>query len=193
MAKLLITIVLFIGTGVTGFFYLKPQWNTFRDAQRENNYLTAVSAEFDELIKNRDTLLSTINSISKEDLDRIDASLPQAQRAGEFLVTLENIAVETGILLKQLNLSGSSEQAQPQSAGKTPKPIPVRPTPAIQKTISELPSTLSVSGSYDAFKQFLNAVEKNIRLIDIETISFNSPEQPSQAMDIRMKLKTYYQ
>ncbi|TSC78681.1 MAG: hypothetical protein G01um101433_142 [Parcubacteria group bacterium Gr01-1014_33] len=194
MTKLFITIALFIATGVAGFLYLKPQWQTFRTAQAENNYLTRVSGEFDELIKNRDALLREVNSISKEDIDRIDAALPQGQHAGEFLVTLENMTKETSITLKQLNLSGISEKEQKTLAVKNqPIPTGALKSSAPEKAISELPSTLSVSGSYETFKRFLDAAERNIRLIDIGTASFTSPGESYKPMDINMGIKTYYQ
>ncbi|MBI2640471.1 MAG: type 4a pilus biogenesis protein PilO [Candidatus Sungbacteria bacterium] len=190
MPRLLITIILLFGTAVLGLFYLAPQWQNFRSLREDLTALGGISAEFDTLIQNRDALLNLINSVSADNLDRIDLALPNGVNAADFLVSLERMAAESNLVLRRIDLSSTAAPAV--SAGGQPRPggAPV----SIPKGggINEFPVGISISGTYGALKEFLSDLEKNLRLIDVENISFVSPEKES-ALDIAIKAKTYYQ
>ena len=197
MARTLIIILLLFGTGAGGIFYLRPAWQEFNAARQETNYLASVSGELDDLLKSRDTLLAAVNSISKEDLGKIDLALPQGQHAAEFLVMLERTTLRNGLLLKQIDLSGTFQKGASSSGSEVsksqPKPSSVQTTVESEKPFKELPITMTVSGSYESFKTFLRELEQHVRLIEVESISFNAPPESSQVIEFNIKLKTFYQ
>ena len=193
-------------------FYVRPQWTQLSDMDRRISDLAAVSMQYDDLIKNRDALLASINSISKENLDRVDSALPLGAHASEFLVSLESYTVGNAVSLKRVDLvspSGEkkSSSSAPAASGQTGEsktagtPVPSQPKPAAGSTaspkpessVAELPFSVEVSGSYDALKKFLSALEHNIRLIDVSDISFNAPAKAGDPMSFTLKAKTYYQ
>lgn len=192
LPRLFITIILFLGAVFTSLFYLGPEWKRFNDIRQEVSRWNSVGVELDELIQNRDLLIETINTISKQDLDRINASLPEGPHSSDFLVLLENLSSAHGLILKRLDLASFTQPATTGTESSQPKPSGVIiATPLADKT-KEFPIHFNVNGSYKAFKDFLIDVERNLRLIDIQEISFSSTGK-GDTIEFVVKAKTYYQ
>lgn len=205
MPKTFIAIIFLVGSIAVGVLYVWPQWTHYHGLRQEIDDLVAISGEFDDLIKNRDALLSAINSVSRENLARLEQALPVGAHASEFLVSLESYTTGNGVSLKRVDLASPVEERRPAGqekpqGGQTgqnpvpsqPKPVAASSAPRTEKQIAELPFTIQVSGSYDAFKKFLGALEHNVRLIDIQEISFSSGAR-ADILDFTLKAKTYYQ
>lgn len=190
MPRLLITIILLFGAVVVGSFYLLPEWRSFRELREAAQELREISAELDLLTENRDELLSRINSISKDDLRRIDQALPTGPQSAEFLVLLEKLSSKNNLALRRVDLI--SEAALGSSPGGQPRPGGAPGKSVKTGGIAEFPVGISLGGSYEAFKGFLNDLEQNLRTVDVTDISFTSPEKVN-AFDFAVKAKTYYQ
>ena len=185
MPKLFITIILISGSLLIGLFYLRPQWQQFGALRQEAENLRNISAELDELIQNRDALTKIVNTVPKTDLGKIDLALPSGPRSAEFLTLLEALAQKNRVALKQVNLTEPSLEArgQPRPGGTVSMPG--------ANTFRELPTTLNASGSYESFKSFLKDLERNLRIIDVESISFSGGG--NNQLDFNIRGKTYYQ
>lgn len=164
LAVLIILILSFL-------FVLKPEYNKivkirqeFKTKQEEfanqKNY-------FDDIKK----LISNYQKITSADIEKINNVLPQKKDIAGLFVQMEAIAKESGLNLLGLDIA---ERKEP---------------PELEKLkIRELDIALNLSGGdYFAFKKFINAVESNLRIMDITSINF-SPEAETYALD----LKTYY-
>lgn len=185
MARLFIIIILIFAAAVIGVFYLRPQWQQFQTLRKESENLRNIAIELDDLIQNRDALLKAINTVSRQDLQKIDQALPQGPRSAEFLVLLETLANRNNIVLRQVDFIGASE---PQSGQPRPGGAITAPSTS---TVKEFPISMNVSGSYEAFKSFLRDLERSLRIIDISSISFSSSGKDQFEFSIRGK--TYYQ
>lgn len=190
MPRLFITIILFFGTFVVGLFYLGPEWQIFLNIQKEISSLSRISSELDEIAEERDTLIDLVNTISAEELARINQSLPQGAHAADFLVFLERLSAEHGIVLKSVDLASFTEEKREISGQPTPGGAILTPTSS--RTVREFPVTIQVSGTYESFKTFLENLEKNLRLVDIDSFSFTS-QGDTKIIDFSIKAKTYYQ
>ncbi len=186
MARLFIIIILIFAAVVIGVFYLRPQWQQFQILQKESENLRNIARELDDLIQNRDALVKIINTVDKQDLQKIDHALPKGPRSAEFLVLLETLANRNNIVLRQVNFIGAGE---PQSG--QPRPGGAITAPAGIGTIKEFPVSMNVSGSYEAFKSFLRDLERSLRIIDINSVSFSASSKDQ--FDFSLKGKTYYQ
>lgn len=190
MARIFISIILLFGAAVIGLFYLGPEWRTFQGLRGRLEELTATSIELDALAQNRDELVSQINSLSQRDLARIEKAVPQGTQGAEFLVSLEAFAVQRGLLLKRVDLASLAEAERSGSA--QPRPSGLIAVPSAAGGVKELPISLNVQGSYQNLKAFLNDLEMNLRITDVEELSFTAPARPG-IFDFSLKLKTYYQ
>lgn len=171
-----------------GLFYLSPEWNELQKLRRETKDLADISGEFDTLIQNRDALVDQINTLSQNDLGRIDRALPEGPKASEFLVSIEALARKHGLVMRRIDIASVETKA---ATGGQPRPAGTPTTPP-QSTgpITELPINLSLVGNYEAFKGFLVDLEKNLRIIDTGDISFSAA---GGAFDFSIKTTTYYQ
>lgn len=185
MARLFITTILILASAVIGVFYLRPQWQQFQTLQEESENLRNIATELDDLIQNRDALIKAINTVSRQDLQKIDQALPQGPRSAEFLVLLETLAKRNNTVLRQVDLIGSGEAQSGQ-----PRPGGSLTAPSIG-TIKEFPVSINVGGSYDAFKSFLGDLERSLRIIDINSLSFSASSR--DLFEFSLKGKTYYQ
>ena len=197
MSRLFLTIAFFTAAIVMALFFLRPEWQRSRTIGQEAGELEEISKEFDELIANRDQLLDRINSITKDNLTRLDLILPQGPSASQFLVAMEALALENGVALRRIDLvSPDTERAEVPARGGPSQPRPgsvSAQTPARESKDAEtLPFNIQISGSYDSFKKFLASVERNLRLIDVDEIVFGASGK-AELLDFSIKAKTYYQ
>ena len=195
MSRLFLTIAFFTAAIVMALFFLRPEWQRSRILAEETGELEEISREFDELIANRDQLLDRINSITKDNLTRLDLILPQGPNSSQFLAALEALALENGVALRRIDLiSPDSERAEVPGRVGTSQPRPGVAQAAIleSKDSETLPFNIQISGSYDSFKKFLASSERNLRLIDVDEIVFGASGK-AELLDFSIKAKTYYQ
>ncbi|MBI3442786.1 MAG: hypothetical protein HY007_03400 [Candidatus Sungbacteria bacterium] len=92
-----ISSLLLLGAVLIGIFYLKPAWDQFQQIRTETDHLRQLSAEFDDLIQNRDALIAKLNLVSKEDLHKLEALIPQSPQSLDYLIALQQLAQENGV------------------------------------------------------------------------------------------------
>lgn len=208
MSRIITALIFLLAAVALGFFYTLPEWQRFQALGRDSADLAQVSSEFDKLIANRDSLLDQINSITKDNLDRLDSVFPQGPHTSELLVALEALTVENNMALGRVDLVSpdtSTPSAAPASRPAS-QPRPAAPAAAgatagqTQRQATgevagaqELPFSIQVAGTYLNFKKFLASVEKNLRLINVDGVSFGASGKGDEALGITVKAKTYYQ
>lgn len=205
MARFIAAFVFFLAALGIGFFYALPEWRRFQGISTQLAQLEAASKELDSLIENRDNLLNLINGITKEDLNRVDQVLPEGARASDFLVAVETLTAASNMGLRRIDIvsppkasivvPGNPQAALPRAGAGADTGAAIleaaREGAGDIPGVQALPFTVEVSGSYENFKKFLAALEKNLRLIDIEQTNFVSGGQ-DDALAFTLRAKTYY-
>ena len=204
MSRIFIIILILSGTIAGGIFYLAPEWDRFNALRQNIAHLHDVNREFDDIIQSRDALIELINTISKEDLDRLSQALPEGPHSPELLVLFENFAREHAATLKILDIKQEKKvSSERKDAFRQPTPVGVASETLQQPgTITELPVSLTLSyNSYESLKGFLKNLENNLRFIDIATLQFATPDENQKGKEaggeseatVSIKAKTYYQ
>lgn len=147
-----------------------------------------------EIFLEKQNLLVKIEELSKsyqegkKNLEKINHILPSGQDIPNLIVQLEALAFEGGLVLENIRFSLPEEK----KAGRAQE-VRTKKEVALED-YNSLTVDLSLIGDYSAFKNFLKAVEDNIRLMDITSISL-SPEarEESQLFNFNLQVKTYYQ
>lgn len=146
------------------------------------------SIKLEKLIKNYED--------NKEDAEKINFVLPSEKEIPNLIVQFEALGAEGGMTIEQIGFSSVEDQATSRATAvrtETGEGV-VQQTGESAKNYKTIAVNLKMSGDYYAFKNFLAAVEKNIRLMDIEIINFTSlSSQDSQLFNFEVTLKTYYQ
>jgi Tfp pilus assembly protein PilO len=164
MFKGIISIV-FLAAAIATFFGLtKPLYNEIKDLRVQKSSFEEALSDSKQIQETRDILLSQYNKISKENLDRLNKILPAQAGSMKFILEMESIVQKNGMTLKNIDIKEKGETSEKVNFG------------AEIKSWETVPLSLKLSGSYKSFYSFLKDIEKNLRLTDINTITFSAGE-----------------
>lgn len=170
MNRFLIIIICLCLTLLLGVGILYPEYQKARvlwkKIEEKRNELKYQKEYFSDLEKASEKLKEYPESLSK-----IDSALPLTPDLPSFFRFLKKASFENGLTLKEVNpsLSSLSEEG--------PK-------------IKENYLSFSLSGSYNAFKNFLSVLQKSSRIIGVESINFSLPKE-EEIFSFNLKIKVY--
>ncbi|MDD5527509.1 MAG: hypothetical protein PHO56_00845 [Patescibacteria group bacterium] len=140
------------------------------------------SAKLDELNKT-EQLIAAYKNIDKKYVDKVNAIAPAVQNKEELFSELNYLVSVNQLFLQSVSLSVNDGY---QDFGL----LPISPEQQkIADSLQTVTVTLSVAGikNYETYKNFLTALENNLRLMDVLNISF-TPNAGSTSFTIN----TYY-
>lgn len=182
-----IAFAFFIILLITGYFFLiRPKYaqitkNTdVSSAEEEAEY----RKQADYLSQLRD-LDKEFKSINPEDIEKISNILPYELSHEILFAQMEKIVTQNGYILTSLNINaGDAVKKKSRSA----EGGAVAPEAAQIGAVKKLGLTMSIKGTdYSGFKKMLSALENNLRLMDINSLSFDPAEN-----GINLEITTYY-
>lgn len=168
---ILISILWIINLSVF-FLYLWPAY----PALQKSYLMSQQTAE--ELNKEKD-FSSKLDAILADEGDVKDkikiagSALPVGKNIPELITQVTALVSDNGLALTNINISNA---------------ININDKP--YKTLGV---AITTTGNYDSFKLFIKAVENNLRIIDISSISFASPQKSEDPMEFKLSFQTYYQ
>ena len=169
--------VILIGISVTVFFMFA---NPFL---KDIGVLQAQVASYNEALSNskaleneRDKLTLKHNSISKDDLEKIQKLLPENIDNIRLILEIEQIALPYGMVLKDIKYNATEA---PKTTPKTISGAAVAAggTPVVaatNKVYGVWDLSFSTTGTYNNFLNFTRDLERNLRIVDISSIQFSS-------------------
>lgn len=163
-------------------------------------YTTFIQPEYDNVILLRGTLAAKSALLDEQQKSTTQAKNLIAQyqsvaKASESLsLALPNGEAVSSLML-QLNALSQLNGVGMQSVGISYLPIKPSLTKLSFATgLGTLQIDLRLSGSYGAFKQFLQALEKNIRIMNVKSFGIQSAGKPEQDIFIfNLVVDAYYQ
>lgn len=157
-----------------------------------------------ELEKTRDLLLKNYNEISVADKEQLSRFLPNTVDNIQLILEIQKIATSYNMSLKNIKFENpqtvsNTKQSQP-SSGNQPMVVS---TPS---TIATLPYGIfnlefSTQAPYAVFIEFLKDLERNLRLIDVQNVTFSVPAsgetkitegQDPNVYTYTLKIQTYW-
>lgn len=161
--------ILFILLSVFIFFFLLwPKWQSFSLLKNER---ILKEKELESLNKYIQTLKTNQEKLKDYEvpLSKIDLALPSDPSFPELFNFIQNTCSLKGILLEDIG--------------------------SIQKTekdgIKEWKIELTFGGNYPAFKEILYSLENSARLIEVEKISFSSPQKEVFHFKVDLTIRSY--
>lgn len=119
-----------------------------------------------EELQNKEKYFSKLNKLKqqldgfKEEVVKIESSLPQEADILDVVNFISSLSSRNGLIMKSVTISKASQTAE---------------TKGVVKRTS---LNIGLSGSYEALKNFLSELQKSSRLIEVDSISFEStPKQ----------------
>lgn len=195
MPRILLTLILFLTAIAGAIFYVLPQSNIYMAMRSDTGALERISKELDGAGETRDLLRSKIANVSKADLERVELALPKGSGREGLIRAIDYYGAVNGVLVKSIALAEQEGDEAAQSGvvdSSVPRPGGA-PEAAPSKSRKEMTINLEGVGNYDSMKRFLDALEKHIRIIDVESVMFSAMQSPAEAVKFSIKAKTYYQ
>lgn len=130
----------------------------------------------EEYFLNLKQLLEELKNYQNQ-LSKIDSALPEDPDLPLLFDFLQKSASQSGLILT--SVKGSDLPTQPALGDEKPD-------------FQETKLTLTFSGSYPAFKNFLSILERSARLIEIESLRFSTPKKEEAFnFDLTIKIHSY--
>lgn len=109
-----------------------------------------------------DKLLGEYNSISQENINKVNKMIPSGSESMNLIVQIENMMKGSGLSLKSIDAKESAKEYS------------VKTEEDGEKTVSQLSLSIKAQGSYGAFYSFLGEAERSLRLLDIGSVKINA-------------------
>ena len=149
--------------------------------------LRTQAAEYDRaltqskaLLAQRDSLKTKYDSISPENLDKIKKLAPDSVDNVRLIIDINGIATRRGMTIRGIKIqSNAGSSAKQGSLGPDNNPY------------GSIVLSFSVTAPYDVFKGFLQDLERSLRVVDIQSLSFTASDK-TDSYDYNVALKTYW-
>ena len=166
---LIASVGLFIG-------YTNPTYNA---AQRSSATLVQYEQALSnskKLFAEQGTLIAKLDTFNQSDIAKLETLLPDSVDSVSLIIELDSIASQFGMQVRDF-VAGNQDQSSTLGGNTTP--------------YGTLSLAFSTTASYPTFIAFLKALEDNLRLIDVNSISFSSASN-NAVYDFSLGVNTYW-
>jgi len=162
---------------LTKIFDLNYNLNQIKNEYEKQNRAVQLAKSIIEQYKN----LNDVNQM-------ISLTMPRTEELYNVLVQLNKISENSGLIIQNLSLQKSTPTSISTSTNQQ----------ELIKSMQTIIITLSLNGTYESFKTWLEAIETNIRLMDITSITFASLTYGEKSgganfFNFKVNLNLYYQ
>lgn len=189
--------VVMLVTLVLGYFVIiQPALKNNNQAKKNVNDVIGNQSEVENLITKASALNSRYKSIQNRrtnDLKKLKQIIPQEPAIAELFVMAERLAVEQDFELSVIDVSNivTKQTGNDDNQLATKGLDSLMVNMSVSRIIDE-DHPLEVD-SYDAFKNYLSDLENNLRLMDIQTVSFSGVGVPDAAnLSFDFTIITYF-
>lgn len=176
----LFSLLVFLLVFLLGFFLLILPAHSRIQAEIEMNNLrlnTEFITENKKELEDLKNLISAYESIRPSYIEKVNKIIPAPELKEKLLTQIETLANNNGLLLKSVSV----DLIEPSSQRRTAE------APASQEKVKKIKISLTVIGTnYNNLKNFLRVFENNLRLMDVQRISFAIDKSETQ-----IELHTY--
>lgn len=168
------------------FIYVRPEYKKIQELRTQVSEYDKALDNARSLEQKRDEILTSYNSISKENKERLENLLPNIDNGSAtsgmiaLLLELDKIAIDNGLQITNVSFTPSVDT---------------------EENSDYVTSTFSfkTQATYNMFLTFLKSLESNLRIADIQNISFSIPkatrEKPvvnTGLFEYSIELQTYW-
>lgn len=172
--KFIFSISLLIISGLLFFIIVNPLYSSVSELRTEVQTYNLALDNSTELQKTRDGLVDTYKNIKEENREKLEHFLPNTVNNIKFILEVERIANLHSMSIKNIKFDTSKQDASKTTANGTTSVIKSN-DPSSALPYGTFPIEFTTEGTYDTFSLFLKDLERNLRLVDVKSISFTVP------------------
>lgn len=178
-----------IVVGVLIFVFLaNPKFADYRNKAKQLKADTELEARLraeDEEISRRLAELET----REDQIELLEAAIPGDANIHDLYAYLETLVKTSNLTLSSIQAADTTANNSDQTEGDAvivSAELPQAPS----LTLGVINVNLEVKGNINGYRQLLGAIEKSLRIMDVQSVEINAD---SQDLTYRIALKTYYQ
>jgi len=122
------------------------------------------------------------NSFSADDQSRLNMLLPDHVDNIQLIIDVNGVAKKNGMGIKNIKVTTDEDGSTQETAQTT--------AASSATTLGSMTLSFSVTGSYDAYKNFIRDLAGSLRIIDISSTSFNTDDKGIYTYNV--ELRTYW-
>ena len=177
MIKNIFSIIFLVAAVMIFLVWTKPEIEEIKKLREEKAVLNGNLARIDEFEESLSKILDRFNSINSEKIHRLEEFLPSNADSIELIIEAEKLVKESGLTLKNINASPTKEIKNIKGENNS--------------GVIAVPISMTVEGKYENFILFLESLEKNLRMIDINSVNFTSTENGVYTYNINAAVYYY--
>lgn len=182
--KIIIIVSLFVVVIGAMIFLIVPALEDLINIKNEISPKRKELAGIEDLIIKTNEIKKQERDIRKE-LEEVYSALPKEKDIPNLLVYFESLSVANGLILESIDFGPMDEGVKKEDRKQT------------EKTLKSREVKLTVSGTYNAFKNYLRALEQNIRSMNVSSVDFISrqlfTDADSDFLEFDLEVEVYYQ
>jgi Tfp pilus assembly protein PilO len=186
MRQFIAPIVLFVTAIGLFVLYTNPTYQHAKSVKIEVASYDDALDKSQELRKVRDEKVTTYNTFTQEEKDKLTRILPDNVDNIHLIIDINNVAARRGLSLKNVTLGVISDSATTRSATAVG---------ASGSAVGSVSLGFSVSATYEDMLLFLADLEHSLRVMDTEKLSFtvsSDKKTASGPIDYSISVRTYW-
>jgi len=157
--SILLAFLFVVAAFICFFDLVQPEYQNVESLRSQQLGEAAYLASQTTLVKQAQTVLNTYQNA--QGTTNIDLAMPSGADVAGALAQIQGIATNNGITIGSIAVTAPEIQVKTGTASTT-----------LMKPLGSFTFSISATGSYESFKNFLSEIETNIRIFDIKSISF---------------------
>ena len=183
MQRILPILLVIVAVGIF-FAYTNPTYTgSVAAARTEVNRLDSALEAADAFAARSEELDRERLALPADKLARLEALIPDNVNNIQLILDLDELANRTGVRLSNFNV-GTSEEGEESGTGDEGGSLALNSSDAIDS----IQITVTAEGSYAAFRAFLEAAEKSLRLLDVVTVNVDSATSGVYKYDMTFRI-----
>ena len=195
--KNIISLISFIISLILIFVFVFPLFSSARAIYSDLTQKRQEIEKLKELSSKIGKIEQDYDSIS-EAIEKVLLALPEEKDLPQLLVQFEKIAVNNGLLLESIEFGEISKKEESDFIRSIEDYETLNQSKKMLSTFPNSSVLLKVVGSYSAFKNYISALEKNVRSMDIYSIQFSNDSKmrslfsDSGIFEFNLGINVYY-
>jgi Tfp pilus assembly protein PilO len=173
--------IIMVLAAVGGFIlFIVPTYNNIQVVREKNSEYEKVVQNAALLEQRLDDLLKKRTQLSTSQLERLVRMLPTNPDNVKLILEIDALAQAQGVLLQNVRIEQVAQDDRASRAAQTTNP-----------DLGKLQLQFTVSGQYPGYVQFVESLEKNLRLMNVQKSSFIAPDDKS-SYQYQTTVETYW-
>lgn len=174
MIKSIIGIILLLFGASLVYFFGLPAFNSIAELRSQSEVLVTVIERTESLNQSVANLFANYQTISSNDISSLDILVPNQIDNVKLILEIQQLAEKYGLAVQTIDVSSLGDNR------------------LAEQNINSVSFSADVAGFYDDFVDFLIALERSQRLIDINSVSFSAKDS-EEGYRYSLSVTTYWQ